>query len=272
MPPVSPRYDATMTRHTPSLRQRLLSWLLLPAAAGLLTLMLLPAGSAAPIAAALYPTATPFVQPAGCRQPLDDYTRVWVGDAQLNTRTLSMLNQAQRLYRAAGGTLDLRRAIAQGSYNPGVVAASFGTHDGGGAVDISVRSPVTWEVLYDEIDPLLAALRTAGFAAWLRDTGSLYPGSPIHIHAIAIGDAELSPAARGQVDGPFGYLRGFNGLPQTSGIPVLDPHGPPVICRWMVLMGFEDMRGQAGGSIQFNIDGTRRRFGHELSTTTAGAR
>lgn len=188
-------------------------------------------------------TPTAFVAPAGCWEPPDDYTRVWVGGVQLNARTLAMLEHAQGLYSAGGGVIDLRRALTQGSYNAGGVAASFGTHDGGGAVDISVRSPANWDVLYDELDPLIRALRVAGFAAWVRDTDELYPGSPIHIHAIAVGDRELSEAARAQIDGRFGYLRGYNGLPQLDGVPLPDRHGGPVICDWMITQGFGDMRG-----------------------------
>jgi hypothetical protein len=90
---------------------------------------------------------------------------------------------------------------------------------------------------------MIRALRVAGFAAWLRDTDELYAGSVIHIHAIAIGDAELSEAARAQIDGTFGYLRGYNGLPQVNGVPIPDRHGGPVICAWMIARGFNDMRG-----------------------------
>lgn len=189
------------------------------------------------------PTATPFVEPAGCWLPPDDYTRLWVNGAQLNARTLAMLDHAQALYSAQGGVVDFRLAITQGSYNAGGVAASFGTHDGGGAVDLSVRSRVDWSVLDGEIEPMVRALRVTGFAAWLRDTDELYAGSVIHIHAIAIGDRELSEAARAQIGGRFGYLRGFNGLPQMGGTPLPDRHGGPVICGWMITQGFGDMRG-----------------------------
>ncbi len=189
-------------------------------------------------------TPTPYAEPEGCQRPPDDYTRVWIGEAQFNARTLAMLDHAQALYFAQGGYVDFRRAITQGSYNAGEVAASFGTHDGGGAVDLSVRSRINWEVLWDEIEPMVYTLRVAGFAAWLRETDDLYPGSPIHIHAVAIGDRDLSPAARAQIDGTFGYLRGFDGLPQPDGVPHEDRHGGPVICEWMREMGFEDMRGQ----------------------------
>jgi hypothetical protein len=153
----------------------------------------------------------------------------------LNQRTLEMLAYAAALY---GGALDITgSAITQGSYNR-AVEASFGTHDGGGAVDLSVMAPGTYDILTEEIDPLILALRQAGFAAWLRDFNTLYPGSPIHIHAIAIGDRELSMPAREQLAGPFGYFWGYNGLPTEDGIPIRDPHGGPVVCPWMMEMGY----------------------------------
>lgn len=185
-----------------------------------------------------------FVEPAGCMRPPDDYSREQIGYATLNERTLAMLDQAQVIYdsRNPNGPVNFRQAITQGSYNPGGVSASFGTHDGGGAVDLSVRSYVDWSVLTAEIPPMIEALRIAGFAAWLRDTGSLYEDSPIHIHAIAVGDADLSPIARAQIDGERGYLRGYNGLPEAYGAPIPDEHGGPVICGWMVADGWGDQR------------------------------
>lgn len=200
---------------------------------GLLLIAGLTPAAADPIARGRAGVTPTPAEPAGCQRPPDDYTRVTIGYATLNARTLAMLDHAEALYQTAGGTIeDLRVMITQGSYYSGETA-SFGTHDGGGAVDLSVRSRVDWSVLEDQIDPLIRALRVAGFAAWLREQDALYPGSPIHIHAIAIGDAELSPAAQGQIDGPFGYLRGYDGLPREDGIPVADPHGGPVICAWM---------------------------------------
>lgn len=189
------------------------------------------------------PLAAPPVEVVeGCIRPPDDVTRVQIGYALLNRRTLAMLDVAAERYRAAGGTLRLRDQIMQGSYNPGGVSASFGTHDGGGAIDLSVREPQTRNVLAAEIPLLLRVLRETGFAAWLRETDELYKGSPVHIHAIAIGDPELSEAARGQIDGTFGYLRGYDGLPQTDGIPKADRWGEPVICAWMEAAGFTDLR------------------------------
>jgi hypothetical protein len=60
-----------------------------------------------------------------------------------------------------------------------------------------------------------------------------YAGSPIHIHAIAVGDAELSPAAQAQIDGVGGYLRGLDGLIADYGGPSVDPLGGPIVCGWM---------------------------------------
>ena len=184
------------------------------------------------------PTSTP--EPTGCLQPPEDYTRVDVNGETLNQRTLAMLAHAQNLY---GGEINLTGyALTQGSYTS-AVSASFGTHAGGGAVDLSVMREGTYTVLWDDIPSLLNALRAAGFAAWLREYGELHPDSPIHIHAIAIGDKELSPAAQDQLTGPAGYFRGSNGLPvEQYGGPTPDRYGPPVICQWMIDLGYRHLR------------------------------
>lgn len=186
------------------------------------------------------PSATPFNEPAGCLRPPDDYTKVQIGSATINARTLWMLERAQQLY---GGTIPFTGAgLTQGSYNPGVVAASFGTHDGGGAVDLTVRNiPYTWDIKWDDIPLMIDALRLAGFAAFFRDDReNLTP----HIHAIAIGDAELSPAAQLQLTGRYGYFRGFDGFPRPDGIPLTPRNGDLVICQWMLDSGYRDMRGE----------------------------
>ena len=87
---------------------------------------------------------------------------------------------------------------------------------------------------------LILALRTAGFAAWLRDFDQLYPGSPIHIHAIAIGDRDLSPAAQSQLNANYGYFNGNNGIPPENGAaPVPDEFGGPILCEWMTALGYK---------------------------------
>ncbi|HET6847118.1 MAG TPA: hypothetical protein VFH29_09810 [Anaerolineales bacterium] len=184
------------------------------------------------------PTATP--EPAGCQKPPEDYSRIEVNGWTLDQRTMAMLSHAQELY---GGELELTGyAITQGSYHDNG-SASFGTHLGGGAVDLSVLSRGTYTVLWDDIKPLLNALRAAGFAAWLREYGELYTDSPIHIHAIAIGDRELSSAAEEQLTGPAGYFRGYNGLPvEMYGGPTPDRYGGPILCQWMIDLGYRDLR------------------------------
>lgn len=146
-----------------------------------------------------------------------------------------MLGVAQELYAGEINLTD--SAITQGSYT-NAVDASFGTHAGGGAVDLSVMAPGTYTLLANDIRPIIRALRLAGFAAWYRDFDALYAGSPPHIHAIAIGDRELSLAAREQLAGPHGYFWGYDGLPVVDGLPARDPHGGPIICDWMIDLGY----------------------------------
>ena len=175
---------------------------------------------------------TEITELSGCRLPPSDYTVIQVNGYKLNQRTYDMLVYAQSLYP---GQINIIEAITQGSYTDSV-SASFGTHKGGGAVDLSVLALGT--ILYGEIESLIHALRLAGFAAWFRDFDELYDGSPVHIHAIAIGDSELSLSAREQLAGPFGYFWGYDGLPRENGIPQRDPHGGPIVCDWMIDQGY----------------------------------
>lgn len=86
--------------------------------------------------------------------------------------------------------------LLQGSYHTGV-AASAGTHDGGGVVDLAP---------YDAARKV-RELRRAGFAAWHRPA---IPGVwDEHIHAVLIGNARLSSSAKAQV---AEYLAGYDGL------------------------------------------------------------
>ncbi|MBI3362352.1 MAG: hypothetical protein HY023_14725 [Chloroflexi bacterium] len=178
------------------------------------------------LAASATPVATPL--PAGaCLEPPDDYTRVTVRGETVSARTLWMVERAKELYT---GPADMMR-VTQGSYRTDV-GASFGTHAGGGAVDISIRDPKTNEFLYGETEAMVHALRLAGFAAWYRPADALGKGSPPHIHAIAVGDKELSPDAQAQLTGDEGYFRGMDGLPPPNG-PHPDPYGGPIVCKWM---------------------------------------
>jgi hypothetical protein len=165
-------------------------------------------------------------------------TRVQINGETVSARTLWMLKLAQHVYGGPGSIL----RVVQGSYTPGL-KDSFGTHDAGGAVDSSIRNPANLsEVLWDEAPKMAMAMRQAGLAAWYRPTGMFGPDSGAHIHAIAIADPELSPAARRQFDGPEGYFRGLDGVIPEYGGPHPDPHGGPVICPWMLEMGYKDLR------------------------------
>ncbi len=150
-----------------------------------------------------------------------------------------MLQLAQALYQGRGDPLH----ITQGSYVDNV-PESFGTHAGGGAVDISVRvkSEPASLLSEHEITELVMALRQAGFAAWARLPGDLDALNGVHIHAIAVGDRELSAAARRQLDGPEGYFRGLDGVPPEHGGPQPDRYGGPVLCNWMRALGYQDLR------------------------------
>lgn len=118
----------------------------------------------------------------------------------VNQRTRDMLAEADAMVAHS-------IVVTQGSYNAGGVAASGGTHDGGGAIDISV-APLSTTQRWQTVK----ALRTVGFAAWLR-TPSQGPW-PYHIHAIAVGDTDVSISARNQV---ADYYVGKNGLASHAG-------------------------------------------------------
>ncbi|MFF5249059.1 peptidoglycan-binding protein [Streptosporangium sp. NPDC000095] len=121
--------------------------------------------------------------------------QVSFGGGVVNTRTRSMLVEANRL-------LGRDLVLLQGSYNRGGDPTSAGTHDGGGAVDISVKgmSSATRTAA-------VRALRRVGFAAWLRSPAQA--DWPWHIHAVAINDTDLSGQAQNQVGD---YYLGLNGL------------------------------------------------------------
>ena len=101
-------------------------------------------------------------------------------------------------------------SIMQGSHNASGVAASGGTHDGGGVIDVSVPNG-DWA-------GAVAALRKIGFAAWVRNVpGYGQAGSGAHIHAVLIGDKELSPQAQTQVQSYFNNDDGLTGSRADDG-------------------------------------------------------
>jgi hypothetical protein len=124
----------------------------------------------------------------------DYYDRYTTQDGKhINGRTLAMLWEAEWL-------LDARIPIIQGSYNKGV-AASAGTHDGGGVIDVSPKIGAHKQLAIVEV------MRRVGFAAWHRMPNE-GPWNE-HIHCVALGDKELAPLAKQQ---GVAYLAGYNGL------------------------------------------------------------
>ena len=125
------------------------------------------------------------------------------GGKRVNGRTKTMLQAADDLLKNWNFTLE------QGSYHPGV-GASAGSHDGGGVVDVSVAG-LSATQRWEEVK----ALRTVGFAAWLRTPAE---GFPYHIHAVAIGDTDIWQQNGGHIarDQVCDYWRGRNGLASHS--------------------------------------------------------
>ncbi|PPK92623.1 hypothetical protein CLV92_11352 [Kineococcus xinjiangensis] len=113
----------------------------------------------------------------------------------VGTRTLAML-------RAAQSRCGLTFTVEQGSYSPAIDPTSAGTHDGGGALDLDAeRIPAARR------GAAVTALREVGFAAWLRTPAQ--GNWPLHIHAVAISDTDLSTPAQKQVGA---YYEGRDGL------------------------------------------------------------
>lgn len=117
----------------------------------------------------------------------------------INARTLAMLKAAQ----ARSG---LTFVVEQGSYSPGVDPTSGGTHDGGGALDLDAEA-----LTAAQRTAAVTALRQVGFAAWLRTPAQ--GDWPLHIHAVAISDTDLSAAAQKQTGA---YYEGRNGLADNA--------------------------------------------------------
>jgi len=111
-------------------------------------------------------------------------TKVVFRGVTLDDRSVLMIQWAER-------KANFIFKIAQGSYSTGV-AASAGTHDGGGAVDFSVNL-----MLPAKRNKMLNALKDAGFAAWYRTKADGF--SSAHVHAVAIGCVDLAPLAKFQV-------------------------------------------------------------------------
>jgi len=108
--------------------------------------------------------------------------------------------------------------VVQGSYQAldgqaNDVAASAGTHDGGGVVDL-----LAWDW-----ERKVHVLRAVGFAAWHRPAVKGVWGE--HIHAVLIGNKNLAPSAARQVEA---YRAHRDGLKSNAPDPTWHPDPIPV--------------------------------------------
>jgi hypothetical protein len=126
----------------------------------------------------------------------DPYERITFRGKTVNRRTAAMLSVMEQ-------RLGYELTLVQGSYNAGGVAASAGTHDGGGAVDLA---PFDWR-------NKCHVGREVGFDIWHR-LPSQGPWSE-HNHGIAAGDREASSGAKVQ---ETEYNEGLDGLADTPTI------------------------------------------------------
>jgi hypothetical protein len=140
-------------------------------------------------------------------EPEHTYDRVKIQGQILNRRTHQLLERAEKL-------LDYSLQIAKGSY---LTEQSKGAHPHlrGGALDI---------IAPHNVEEAVAALRQVGFAAWHRQRRE-----SSHIHAVAIGDQELSEAAKWQIKS---YFNGRDGRIRSHP----DPHGglPKQLPIWVL--------------------------------------
>lgn len=128
--------------------------------------------------------------------------RVTVGAVTLSRRVWALIADARK---GAGLKPDQARVV-QGSFHGGV-SASAGTHDGGGAFDLSISG-----LNRSQQVGLVVELRRRNVCAWLRTKDLGWNGDP-HIHGIVRDEPGLSPAASKQVRN---YDAGNNSLAGAS--------------------------------------------------------
>ncbi len=115
---------------------------------------------------------------------------LWRGRTNVDALTIACIEKAEKI----GGHEFI---ITQGSYQSSV-AASAGTHDRGGAVDLG----------WCGHGSCVRALREAGMAATWHRTPAQGPWND-HVHAVVYGHPDLAPSAARQIDS---VIAGRNGL------------------------------------------------------------
>jgi endonuclease/exonuclease/phosphatase family metal-dependent hydrolase len=146
----------------------------------------------------------------------------------VNQGTLAILKAANTILQNSPhyGREKSNVTMVQGGYNRGGVAASAGTHDGGGAFDITAFN---WK-------NRVKVFRLLGMAIWRRPTiRGLWSE---HIHGIVCGDGTASRGAKGQVTE---FYNGGDGLQGSAKDPDWRPKALPIlfVAPW-------DSRGKPG--------------------------
>lgn len=137
------------------------------------------------------------------------YDKVKYDGKTVDAKTHDALVWADGKFR--GKYPDKALRLAQGSYND-TVAASAGTHDGGGVIDARTTGVGLNE---EQTKFLLKQLKKAGFAAWIRDERD---GMDPHIHACLLANTgsyhkTMAQGAKNQCDS---YIAGRNGLKNNA--------------------------------------------------------
>lgn len=145
--------------------------------------------------------------------PPANYEQTLSSGHVINRRTATLLRRAEMLLKAS-----FPLVVIKGSYLSNTALGAH-PHNGGGAIDLAIMNDDP-----QQIERAVQALRQVGFAAWYRDRQR-----GRHIHAIAIGDRDMSAAARWQIKA---YFEGKNG--RSTSQP--DPHGglPSTIPPWVL--------------------------------------
>jgi hypothetical protein len=135
----------------------------------------------------------------------------------LTPRVWALIYAAKR----AAGLAEESARVVQGSYHKGSLSA--GTHNGGGAFDLSVRG-----LSHKQILDLVNELRKRNVAAWYRSPLYGWPESlgGAHIHGIVMDEPGLSYAAKRQV---INYRDGLNGLASKRKDPHIRPAQHPFV-------------------------------------------
>lgn len=134
----------------------------------------------------------------------------------VNQGTKQILDAANKILRSDryGGERE-PVTMLQGSYTGGV-GASAGTHDGGGAFDLTPFNGIN----------RVRVFRLLGAPDWIRET---WEGPwPRHIHAVVDGDGTVSPSAAAQVSA---YHRGKNGLANNQPDRFWRPRAVPILFK-----------------------------------------